>query len=259
MRRRAALIGLVALLLLAGTATARADVIRVFAAASLKEAFEDIAAEYRRRHPGDDVELHFGGSQLLRTQIEQGAPADVFVSADRVHMEALAAARHLQGSAEVCARNRLVVIVPAEKARVSRLADLARPGIRVVMANPNVPVGRYTNQLLGRMSRAGLFGEDFQAWVTFNVVSQETSVRGVLAKVAIGEADAGFVYTTDAATAAGKVAVLDIPDLVNVVAEYPIAVLAGARSPATAARFARFVLDDAGQALLVQHGFQPAP
>jgi molybdate transport system substrate-binding protein len=259
MRRLPLLIGLLALILLLGPASARADVVRVFAAASLQEAFEDIAAEYRRRHPTDDVELHFGGSQLLRTQIEQGAPADVFVSADRAHMDALVAARHVGDSTAVCARNRLVVVVPADGARVRRLADLARPGLRLVVANPNVPVGRYTIQVLGNMTRSGLFGADFQARVTANIVSQETNVRAVLAKVRLGEADAGIVYVTDAAGAGRKVATLDIPDEMNVLAEYPIGVVTGGRSPDAATRFVRFVRSEPGQALLAKRGFLPAP
>jgi molybdate transport system substrate-binding protein len=259
MRRLPLLTGLLALILLLGPASARADVVRVFAAASLQEAFEDIASEYRRRHPTDDVELHFGGSQLLRTQIEQGAPADVFVSADRVQMDALVAGRHVGDSTAVCARNRLVVVVPADGARAGRLADLARPGLRLVVAHPNVPVGRYTTRLLEMMGRSGLFGADFPARVTANIVSQETNVRAVLAKVSLGEADAGFVYSTDAAGAVRKVAALDIPDGMNVVAEYPIAVVAGTRSPAAAARFVQFVLDEPGQALLAKRGFLPAP
>jgi molybdate transport system substrate-binding protein len=244
-------------LLSAGPAPARSETVRVFAAASLTEAFADIAAEYRRHHPGDIVELNFGGSQLLRTQIEQGAPADLFVSADEAHMAALADAGLLRGDAAVCARNRLVIVVPAGRPRIRRLADLAQPGVRVVVANANVPVGRYTSLVLDRMTRAGLFGDDFRSRVTANVVSQETSVRGVLAKVALDEADAGFVYATDAAAAAGKVAVLDIPDRMNAVAEYPIAVLAGSRVPDAAARVLEFVLGETGQALLAKRGFQP--
>ncbi|MGQ0721811.1 MAG: molybdate ABC transporter substrate-binding protein, partial [Candidatus Eiseniibacteriota bacterium] len=202
----------------------QAEPVRVFAASSLTEAFGEIGALFRSRSPGDDVEFQFAGSQLLRVQIEEGAPADVFASADRVHMDALEGRGLVVDGSVVFARNRLVVVTPVEHPKVERLADLARPGTRLVVADANVPVGRYTAQVLSKMTRAGLYGDDFQRRVSANVVSQETNVRAVLAKVALGEVDGGFVYSTDARTVAGKVITLDVPDRVNVVTEYPIAV-----------------------------------
>jgi molybdate transport system substrate-binding protein len=237
---------------------ATAATVQVFAAASLTEAFHDIAALYEKQNPGDDLEFNFGGSQTLRTQIEEGAGADVFASADRVHMDALKE-RGLVKSDSVFARNRLVVVTPSASPKIRRLADLARPGIRIVVADANVPVGRYTAEALGKMARGGAFGDDFEKRVAANVVSRETNVRAVLAKVALDEVDAGVVYATDAVTAAAKVVSLEIPDSLNVVAEYPIAVLAKSRVKDAAARFVALVLGPAGRAALAKRGFQPPP
>jgi molybdate transport system substrate-binding protein len=239
---------LIAVLLAALPAVARADSVRVSAAASLTDAFGEIARLYEQAHPGDTVELNFAGSQVLRTQIEQGAPVDVFASADRVQADALKAAG-LLGAVQVFAHNRIVVVVPADDSRVKTLTDLTRPGLRIVVAGPTVPVGRYTAEVLARL------GDDFRTRVVAGIVSQETSVRAVLAKVALGEADAGFVYATDALTAPAKVRVIDVPDAVNVVAEYPIGILARSTVPRQAEAFVAFVRSAEGQAVLQKHGF----
>ena len=236
---------------------AAAETLRVFAASSLTEAFQDIAALYEEQNLGDDVELNFAGSQVLRTQIMEGAPADVFASADQVHMDALKSANVVAKGA-VFARNRLVVVTPAAQPRVTKLGDLARPGIRLVIANSNVPVGRYTTQAFGRMNRSGLFGDDFQKRVTTNILSQETNVRAVMAKVMLDEVDAGIVYLTDARTAGEKVRTIDIPDRMNVEAEYPIAVIRDSKAAQGAARFVALVRSEAGQAILAGRGFLPA-
>jgi len=245
---------------LAGQAAvpSRAETVRVFAAASLNEAFRDIGSLYRTQNPGDEVEFNFAGSEILRTQIEEGAPADVFAAADHVHMEALQG-KGLVGQDVVFARNRLVVVTPSENPEVQQLVDLARPGERIVVASGNVPVGRYTTQVLGKMTRSGLYGADFHQRFLANVVSQETNVRAVLAKVSLGEADAGVVYATDARTVAEKVRVLEIPENMNVVAEYPIATISRDPAKEGAARFVALVRSEAGQAFLVKRGFEPAP
>lgn len=250
--RRLALSGLVTFVTLCPV---RADTLHVFAAASLTESFKEVGAAFEKAHPGDTVELNFAGSQILRTQIEQGAPADVFASADLPQLEPLRRAGVI-GPYRIFAHNRLVVVVPASHPKVHRLQDLARPGIRVIVAGPTVPVGRYTAQVETKMNASGLYGDDFSARVAVNTVSQETNVRAVLAKVALGEADAGFVYLTDAATARGRVRTLPIPARLNVVAIYPIAVVT--RSPARekAGEFMAAVLSPAGQAVLQHHGFE---
>lgn len=244
----------VALLTFALGPASGAETLRVSAAASLTESFQEIARLFERAHPGDSVELNFAGSQVLRTQIEQGAAVDVFASADLVHADALRSAG-LLAAYDVFARNRLVVVAPAAGARVRRLDDLARPGTKIVVAGGSVPVGRYTTQVLTRLGAAGLFGDDFQTRVQANVVSQETNVRAVLSKVALGEADAGFVYATDAASS-DKVAVIDVPSRYNVIAEYPIGVLEGSQAPEKARAFVALVSSAQGQAVLRRFGFQ---
>jgi molybdate transport system substrate-binding protein len=236
-------------------APAAAETLRVSAAASLTEAFTEIARDFERARPGVTVELNFAGSQVLRTQIEQGAPVDVFASADRASLEPLERAG-LVGRPVVFAHNRLVIVVPAAEARVARLGDLARPGTKVVVASPAVPAGRYTAQLLSHLGAARLYGDDFAARVEANVASRETSVRAVLAKVALGEADAGVVYATDAAASA-KVRVIDVPARYNVVAEYPIAVVTRGPAGDIARAFVDRVRGVDGQAILRRHGFAP--
>jgi molybdate transport system substrate-binding protein len=242
------------LLAFLASGAATAENVRVFAAASLTEAFGEMAAAYEKVHPGDTLELNFAGSQVLRTQIEQGAPADVFASADLVHAEALRNGGLLR-SFELFAHNALVVVVPANEARVKELADLARPGTKLVVAGPAVPAGRYTSEMLTRLGAAGLYGDDFQARVQGNVVSQESNVRVVLAKVALGEADAGFVYRTDAATEKERTRTIEIPERYNVVAEYALGVLRGSHAPKEAQAFVDLVLGAEGQAILRAHGF----
>jgi molybdate transport system substrate-binding protein len=247
---------LVALALVAAVAACQArgePRLRVLAAASLQGALAEAAAAYEKAHPGTTVETAFGGSQLLRAQIEQGARADVFVGADREHAAALVRAG-LLGPTRVLARNRLAVVATPGEGRVRGLDDLAAPGVRIVVAAPAVPAGRYTDELLAKLGRAR--GQaDFADRVRANVMSEETNVRAVLAKVRLGEADAGFVYATDAAEAGKDVRVLALPDAGNVVAEYPIGVVTRAEAKETAGRFVDFLLGDAGQAILRRHGF----
>jgi molybdate transport system substrate-binding protein len=226
--------------------------LHVFAAASLTDAFREIAAAYEKAHPGVRVELNFAGSQMLRTQIEQGAPADVFASADVVHAEALGRAG-LLGPRRLFARNALVVVVPAAGGKVGRLADLAGPGVKIVIAGPSVPAGRYTSEVLARLGADPAFAARLQA----NVVSHETNVRAVLSKVVLGEADAGFVYATDAAAAKGKVRILEIPPRDNVTSEYPIAAVSRSAAPGPAQHFIALVMGAEGQAILRKHGFAP--
>jgi molybdate transport system substrate-binding protein len=253
-RLRITLTVVVAVLVATIVTAASAEALRVSAAASLTEAFQEIARVFENVHPGDAVELNFAGSQVLRTQIEQGAPVDVFASADLVHADALKRAG-LLGSYTVFGRNRVVVAVPAHDARVGRLQDLARPGMKVVVAGTTVPVGRYTTQVLGKLSAAGLFGDDFQARVQANVASQETNVRAVVSKVALGEADAGFVYATDAASASNKIRAIDIPGRYNLVAEYPIGIVSKSAAGERAQAFVALVLGEEGQAILRRYGF----
>lgn len=226
----------------------------VFAASSLRDVFSALGADFERAHPGVRVTFNFAGTQELRTQIEHGAAADVLASADLGHMDALARAGRVIDP-KVFTKNRLVLVVARERAAAIRtLADL--PGAeRVVIGGPEVPIGRYTLQVL---ERAGsILGTDFRARVEAKVVSRELNVRQVLAKVRLGEADAGFVYRTDAWPARGELAVVELPPEVDVRAEYPIAITADAPHLSLARAWVELVLGEVGQRALADAGFLP--
>lgn len=227
----------------------------VFAAASLREAFTALGRRFEETHPGARAAFDFAGSQELRTQIENGAPADVFASADEKHMKALVA-DGLAAGARVFARNQPVIAVPKGNPQGLRdLRDLPRAR-RIVIGVPEVPIGAYTLQILDAAARE--YGADFRTRVLERVVSRELNVRQVLAKVGLGEADAAIVYRTDAAGAKRTVEAISIPAQLNVVAEYPIAPLKKAQEPQLAADFVALVLSPAGQRILAQFGFQAA-
>ncbi|HET8645116.1 MAG TPA: molybdate ABC transporter substrate-binding protein [Vicinamibacteria bacterium] len=234
---------------LAATAAPASAPVRVFAAASLGEALRELAAELE---PGGlGTELNLAGTQVLRTQIEQGAPAEVYAFAD-VEDARVLQRRGLVQAPAVFARNALCVVTPAARPRVRALADLAGPGVKVVLAAPAVPAGRYAARVLERLEAGGL-GAGYRGRVLANVVSQETSVRLVLARVALGEADAGFVYVSDA-HGEPRVAALTIPAAANVVAEYGIG-LVSPRPRAEARAFVQAVLGPAGRRILAARGF----
>ena len=202
------------------------------------------------------MEIHFAGTPTLRTQIEQGATADVFASADRVHTKALEK-QNLLRPAATFAHNTLVLVTPAGSDKVQTLADLARPDLKIVVAERAVPAGRYAEEILRKIEAAQIGGEDFVVRVEKNFVSRETNVRAVLSKVALGEADAGFVYRTDVATAQNKIRTVEIPDSLNAIAEYSIGIVEGSSFPPLAKAFVAMVMSSEGQAILREHGFQP--
>ena len=223
----------------------------VFAASSLTEPFAELERGFEETHPGVDVQLVFAGSQVLRLQIEQGAAADLFASANEAHMRALADAGLVRQS-QVFARNELALIVPrSNPAAIESFAGLAK-GSRIVIGSDNVPVGIYTRQLLER-ARTQL-GEGFVATVRSHVVSEENNVRVVRAKIEMGEADAALVYSTDAASS-DRVRGLPIPKELNVRASYPIGALARSRHAAEAAQLIDYVLSPQGRQVLSRHGF----
>ncbi len=225
----------------------------VFAASSLRDAFQDLGRSFEQQHPGTSLSFNFAGSQELRTQVEHGARADVLASADPRTLRALADAG-LALQPQVFARNEPVIVVPAgNPAGIHSLADLPRAR-RLVVGAPEVPIGEYTVRILEAASRR--YGPAFGAAVEARVASRELNVRQVLAKVALGEADAAIVYRTDALASRGAAEVISIPPQLNVVAEYPIAVLRGAPRPGLARAFVELVLSSAGQAVLARHGFQ---
>jgi molybdate transport system substrate-binding protein len=232
--------------------------LNVFAAASLQEAFTEIGKGFEAGHPGTQVVFNFAGSQQLAQQISQQAPADVFASANKAQMTvAIQSGRIVSGTDRVFARNRLVVVLPKDNpGRIQTLQDLARPGLKVILAAKEVPVGQYALDFLTRTVKDASFGPGFQAAVLQNVVSYEDSVRSVLSKVVLGEADAGIVYTTDVTPdAAPKVVRIDIPDALNTVATYPLAAIQDSPQAGLASQFVDYVLSDAGQKVLASHGF----
>ncbi len=226
----------------------------VFAAASLTDAFVEIGKTFEAAHPGVKVIFNFGGSQNLRTQLEQGAKADVFAAASQTEMDAVGTAGLVApGAAKTFVTNRLVVVLPAANpSAVQTLQDLARPGLKLILADEAVPAGRYARRVLDGLNAQ--YGASFRDAALANVVSNEDNVKQVVAKVQLGEADAGIVYASDVLAAADLITIA-IPAEANVVAEYPIAALAGAPSSAQAAEFVDLVLSPEGQSILRKWGF----
>lgn len=242
------------------TANTPPPVVTVFAAASLSGAFAELGHLLEQRQTGLTVRFNFAGSQQLALQIHQGAAADVFASADERWMRAVSDSGLVAGAAEIFAHNSLVVIVPtANPGRIERLEDLTRRGLKLVLAAEAVPVGKYSREVLGKLSGAPGFGTTYAELALRNAVSFEENVKAVAAKVQLGEADAGIVYRSDVTPAtAPQVRIIPIPDQYNVVADYPIAVLARARNEAGARAFHDLVLSAEGQAVLERHGLTPA-
>lgn len=233
-------------------APAARQTLTIFAAASLREVFGSLREEFKEAHPNVDIAFNFGGSQQLRMQIEHAAPADVFASADERNMDELQQAGKV-GAAAVFARNEPVVVVATESAAsVNGFADLPQVK-RIVLGAPDVPIGRYTGQILDNASRS--LAADFRQRVEAHVVSRELDVRQVLNKVVLGEANAGIVYRTDARSAKDELSVVSIPPEFNVIARYPIASVTGTRHAEVAAEWVAFLLSPRGQALLQQSGF----
>jgi molybdate transport system substrate-binding protein len=256
-RQRPRWLGAAALLLALVPASVSAADLTVFAAASLTDAFKEIGTAFERGHPGTKVAFNFAASSLLRTQIEQGAPADVFASADMAQMEPLVKAGKVRDVASFT-RNRLVVVTPAANpGRIQRVQDLDQPGRRLGITAEQVPIGRYTRQALAKMSGPGGLGSDFQQKVLANVVTQEANVRALLTKVELGELDAAIVYASDAVAAGPKVRAIAIPSRYNEIAGYPVGVVVASANPGDAAAFARFLRSGSAQGVLKRYGFQP--
>lgn len=256
------LLGFCGLLMTPGVVARKGPVVEltVFAASSLTEVFTELARRFEKHDPSVRVVLNFAGSSTLGLQIVEGAPADVFASADRFQMERVGEEGLLRGRSEVFATNELVVVA-ARGGAVESFESLGLPGVKIVLAGPQVPAGRYARAQLSNLAATavGAAGEagsiaELVAAILANVVSEEPNVRLVAAKVALGEADAGIVYATDA---------LVFPDLESfalpgspaLLPEYQIATLKDAAEPAVAADFVTFVLSAAGREALRSSGF----
>jgi len=260
-------LGLMLLMALAGCSSGGSDSqnksLVVFAAASLVEAFGEMSGDFKKDHPGVTIILNLAGSQRLRTQLEHGASADVFASADNLQMDRLMETGLLLGQPVTFTTNRMVVIVPVSEAAdnptspVMTLKDMAADGVKLVVALPEVPAGFYARTVIENIGADPASEPKYAERVLANIVSMEPNVRSVAQKVALGEADAGIVYWSDAQVegVAGRVRLLPIPDQANVAASYPVARLRNSAEPELAEAFIDLLQSPQGQNILLKHGF----
>jgi molybdate transport system substrate-binding protein len=228
-----------------------------FTAASLTGAFGEMGQIFENE-TNISVSFNFDGSQVLRTQIENGAYADVFASANTKQMSALKNAGLMNNSSiSVLTGNKLSLIVPKDNpAKIHNLNDLAKPGTKIVIGTKDVPVGDYAMQIINKLGNDSAFGPDYENKVMANIISRETNVNYVVTKVALGEADVGFAYISDITEElAAKVNKIEIPDEYNIVAQYSIGILKESKYPAEAEAFINLVMSDKGQSILNKYGF----
>jgi molybdate transport system substrate-binding protein len=243
--------------LLSGSApvlsAAQPQTVTVFAAASLHNAFTEIAKQFEGAHPGVTVRLNFDGSQILETQIANGAPADVFASADQRSM-GKAVDAGLVGTPVDFASNTLAVVAQFD-VEVRSLRDLTRDGLKLAICAEQVPCGRYTRIALQKMSADKAYWPKYGDQVVHNVATQEQNVESVVQKVVLGEADAGFVYATDAVQGSAHLIAIPVPDEDQEIATYPIAGVKASANKDLAQSFVDFVLSAKGQSVLQSFGF----
>jgi molybdate transport system substrate-binding protein len=233
----------------AGTSGGSTTQLTVFAASSLTDAFTQIGQDFHAANPGVTVTFDFGSSTDLAAQIQTEGIADVFASASEVAMDTVQSDPGAAGRMDF-ASNRLVIITPPDDpAAIGSLQDLTKSGVQLILAAEGVPVGDYARDVL---DNAGILEQALP-----NVVSNEEDDAGVVGKITTGEADAGIVYTSDVAAAGDSVRAVEIPNDVNVVASYPIAVVTGSADPDQAKAFLDHVLSPAGRATLERFGFGP--
>jgi molybdate transport system substrate-binding protein len=240
---------------------AEAHTLTVFAASSLKGPFDEIGKAFQKEHPQIEVQFNYAGSQQLAQQIQEGARADVFASANQKQMDLILAAGLAEpGDPVVFAHNRLVIIYPLDNpAAITQPQDLAKKGIRIILAAPEVPVGQYTQAFLDKASKEASFGAQYKEALLANVISLEDNVKAVLSKVALGEADAGIVYASDSSgQSSGKVGQVEIPPALNITADYTITSLRESPASILADQFITFTLSVEGQTILKNYGFTPA-
>lgn len=234
----------------------------VFTAASLTGAFTDIGKAYEAQNENVRIDLVFDGSQALRTQIEQGANPDIFVSASEKHMKALQDGGLMDDdTVAVFLGNSMALIVPVDNpAGITGLPDLANPGTKIVIGTKDVPFGDYTRQVLDKMAADPAYGEAYREAVMNNVISEETAVSSVVPKLTLGEADAAFVYKSDVSKDdLEKVSRIEVPAEYNVMATYPLGILAESLHKTEAESFIAFVRGPDGSAILMEYGFDPIP
>ncbi|WP_425571557.1 molybdate ABC transporter substrate-binding protein [Pseudonocardia tropica] len=223
---------------------AQGGTLTVFAAASLTGTFGDLEKQFEAANPGTDVVFNFAGSSALAQQINQGAPADVFASADQNNMTKVTDAGNAQGGPEVFATNTLqIAVAPQNPKQIASLQDLGRPGLRTVVCAPQVPCGSATEKV------------EKAAGVDITPVSEEQDVKSVLQKVTTGNADAGLVYRTDVTASKGQAQGVDIPQASQAVNQYPIVVLKNTKNAELAQKWVQFVNGDEGRQVLGAAGF----
>ena len=250
----------ITLFLIGITNAQQPDTLVVFAASSLTDAFLEIKAGFETQHPDINVVFNFAGSSTLAAQLAQGAPADVFASANLAQINLAREAQRITSTPQIFATNQLIMIVPADNpANIHTLADLAQPGVKLVVAAPGVPIRDYTDQMIQQWTVQPGTKDEFVSAVKANIVSEESNVRQVAFKVAFGGADVGIAYTTDITPdLLSDVRSIAIPDEFNVIASYPIAVVHDTQHPENAVAFIHYVLSRSGQATLKNWGFSPA-
>jgi molybdate transport system substrate-binding protein len=238
------------------SAAARTE-LTIYAAASLTGVLEQAKAAYETADPGTTLTISTDSSSALETQIEQGAPADVFLSADTANPKKLSDKGLANGAPVTFARNKLTVIVPAgNPAGIASPADLARPGVKIIAAGDEVPITRYAVQLVANLAKQPGYPAGFAAAYATNVVSREDNVKAVVAKIELAEGDAGIVYATDA-KASDRIAAVDVPDAANVPASYAGVVVKASANPVAAAAFLAWFAGPDGLAILGDFGFLP--
>ncbi len=230
----------------------------VLAASSLTDAFGELARTFEEQNPGTEVRASFESSSTLLTQIQQGAPADVFASAAQEEMNEAAKDGLVDGKPEIFVKNREVVIIPEDNpARIETLRDVSKPGVRLVLAEDGVPAADYALEILGKANAE--YGGGFEQKVLANVVSREADVRAAVNRVVVRDADATFGYASDyTLDIRDRTKVVRIPPDLNIVATYPIAALKDAKDPDLAREWVDLVTSDEGQRVLEKWGFEPA-
>jgi molybdate transport system substrate-binding protein len=229
----------------------------IYGAASLKGALDSTKTAYEAANPGVTLTISTDASSALETQIEQGAPADVFISADATNPQKLVDKGLADGPPVNFADNKLTVIVPiGNPARIKTPADLAKPGVKIIAAGDAVPITKYANQLVENLAKQPGYPPDFVAAYGANVVSKEDNVKAVVAKLELGEGDAGIAYVTDAKIST-KVATVDVPDAANVIATYDGVAVKASPNVAAASAFLTWFAGQDGQAILSGFGFLP--
>jgi molybdate transport system substrate-binding protein len=231
----------------------------VFTAASLTGAFGEIG-QARRNETNISVAFNFDDSQSLRIQIENGAYADIFTSANKKQMNAVKADGIMNDSSVIIfTNNKLSLVVPKyNPEKISNLTDLAKPGLRIVVGTKDVPVGDYAMQIINKLGNDSAYGSEYKKNVLANVISQETNVNYVVTKAALGEADVGFAYISDVTeNLMSKVHKIEIPDEYNVIAEYLIGILKDSKYSAESEKFIELVTSDKGKTIMEKYGFAP--